>query len=234
MAINESHYCSCLTKGEVSEEAKALLRGHKAALLLGAKWPLGDTISIRFLGGDPQLQQRVRKATEEWTKLANLTFDFRTSGPTDVRIAFIQGNGSWSYLGTMCQRIVEPEPTMNFGWLTPDSEPDDVRRVVLHEFGHMLGLVHEHQNPKGGGIDWNRDAVIADLSGPPNNWDSDTIERNMFHKYDPKKLAMTDVDEESIMMYPIPRAWTRDGTSAGLNKQLSGKDKAFIETVYPR
>ena len=48
---------------------------------------------------------------------------------------------------------------MNYGWLTPESAQDEVRRVVLHEFGHALGLIHEHQNPKGGGIEWNRDAV---------------------------------------------------------------------------
>ena len=51
--------------------------------------------------------------------------------------------------------------------------------MILHEFGHALGLIHEHQNPIQA-IDWNKPAVIADLSGPPNNWDRDTIEHNMF------------------------------------------------------
>jgi hypothetical protein len=37
---------------------------------------------------------------------------------------------------------------------------------------------HEHQNPDTP-IDWNRVAVIADLSGPPNNWDEATIESNI-------------------------------------------------------
>jgi hypothetical protein len=38
-------------------------------------------------------------------------------------------------------------------------------------------LQHEHQNPSGG-IQWNREAVIADLSGPPNNWKIEMIENN--------------------------------------------------------
>ena len=178
MSVNERHYCMCVTPGDLSEEDKARLRSHKAALLKGAKWGVGDSITVRFLEDGAkrfgaratELQDRVKKVALEWTKLANLTLDFRNSGSTDIRIAFQDGNGSWSYLGTMCRRIDEPEPTMNYGWLTPDSPEDELRRVVLHEFGHALGLIHEHQNPKGG-INWNRDAVIADLSGPPNNWD---------------------------------------------------------------
>jgi len=232
MAVNESYYCMCITEGALSAEDQQRLAGHKAALLKSAKWTVGSVITVRFLEGAPELQQRVRKVAEEWTKLANLTLNFRASGPTDIRIAFQQGNGSWSYLGRICRQIPEPQPTMNYGWLTPTSPEDELRRVVLHEFGHALGLIHEHQNPKGGGIDWNRDAVIRDLSGPPNNWDAATIENNMFKKY--TGVTATDVDPNSIMMYPIPLAWTRDGTSAGLNGKLSEKDEKFIRENYPK
>lgn len=232
MDANQTHYCMCPTVGQLSAEEQQRLAGHKAALLSSAKWTVGEVITVRFLEGAPELQRRVREVAEEWTKLANLTLDFRNAGPTDIRIAFSQGDGSWSYLGKMCREIDEPKPTMNYGWLTPDSPDDEVRRVVLHEFGHALGLIHEHQNPKGGGIDWNRAAVISDLSGPPNNWDEATIENNMFKKY--SDVIATGVDPLSIMMYPIPLAWTRDGTSAGLNGKLSDNDKAFIATNYPR
>ena len=121
---------------------------------------------------------------------------------------------------------------MNFGWLTANSTDDELRRVVLHEFGHALGLIHEHQNPNRA-IKWNRAAVIADLSGPPNNWDEATIDNNMFKKYDSASLTSTPTDATSIMMYPIPAAWTLDGFSAGLNSGLSGIDKEFIRLAYP-
>jgi serralysin len=234
MAINENQYCMCITEGPLSPEDQQRLAGHKAALLKDAKWTVGSVVTVRFLEGAADLKQRVRKVAEEWTKLANLTLDFRDNGPTDIRIAFKQGNGSWSYLGRMCRHIPEPQPTMNYGWLTPTSPDNELRRVVLHEFGHALGLIHEHQNPKDGGIDWNRDAVIADLSGPPNNWDLATIENNMFKKYAKGQVAATNVDPQSIMMYPIPRSWTRDGTSAALNSELSAKDKTFIAENYPK
>ena len=37
------------------------------------------------------------------------------------------------------------QATMNLGWQDEG--------VVLHEFGHTLGFIHEHQNPEGG-IQW--------------------------------------------------------------------------------
>ena len=109
---------------------------------------------------------------------------------------------------------------------------DAVRRVVLHEFGHALGLIHEHQNPDKP-ISWNREAVIAALSGPPNNWDPATIENNIFKRYDPADLSTTPTDPDSIMMYPIPATWTTDGFSVGLNSGLSATDREFIAGAYP-
>lgn len=234
MTVNENHFCTCLTAGDLSQEDQKALMGHKAALLKDAKWPVGSVITLRFLEGAPELQARVRKVAEEWTRLANLTFDWRADGRTDIRIAFKQGNGSWSYLGKQCRLIPEPKPTMNYGWLTPTSNDDELRRVVLHEFGHALGLIHEHQNPKNGGIAWNKAAVVNDLKGPPNNWDEATIENNMFKKYEVGAIIGTPPDPTSIMMYPIPRAWTKDGTQAGLNGELSQKDRDFIKTAYPK
>ena len=33
------------------------------------------------------------------------------------------------------------------------------RPTVLHEFGHALGLIHEHQSPFKGGFEWDREEV---------------------------------------------------------------------------
>jgi serralysin len=227
VTVNEQYFC--MTPG-----VRAPVHATRAALLKETRWEDGETIVVRFMEGDPGLQARVRNVAEEWTepKMANLTFNFITEGPADVRIAFIPGKGSWSYMGTVCRQIAPSEPTMNYGWLTASSSDDEVRRVVLHEFGHVLGLIHEHQNPLRP-IAWNRAAVIADLSGPPNNWDEQTIENNMFRKYDPATVEATDTDPHSIMMYPIPRAWTTDGFSVGFNSELSEKDRELIREAYP-
>jgi serralysin len=225
---NQQHYCVCPSIMKGAAEAAA---GRKAALLKDAKWQPGSNITIRFLGGSPALQARVRKVAEEWTRLAGLSFDFRVDGPTDIRIAFLSGNGSWSYLGTQCRQIPEPQPTMNYGWLEDATPESELRRVVLHEFGHALGMIHEHQNPQQP-IQWNRPAVRQDLAGAPNHWDDATIENNMFRKYE--NVEATAVDTKSIMMYPIPAAWTLDGTSADFNTELSQTDREFVATAYPR
>lgn len=33
---------------------------------------------------------------------------------------------------------------MHFGWLRDDTDDVEWRRVVVHEFGHALGAIHEH------------------------------------------------------------------------------------------
>lgn len=228
MSTNDKRYC-------IEISSKRRVDGRKAALLNASAWQSGATIKVAFLDGDPALQAKVRSAAKRWTAqgLANLTLDFVPDPRTAlIRIAFTPGDGSWSYIGTDCIGIPHPEPTMNYGWLTPQSSDTEIDEVVLHEFGHALGLIHEHQNPNGA-IQWNKPAVSADLSGPPNNWDPATIQHNIFDKYNVADVTATKVDKLSIMMYPIPAAWTLDGFSSGFNTDLSADDKSLIRQSYP-
>ncbi len=140
---NQNHYC-------VVVSTAAQRSNDKAALLNSTRWNTGDQIRVAFMEGDPDLQNRVKAVAQQWTApdMANLTFQFVEQGDAEIRIGFLEGDGSWSYLGTECRDIPADETTMNYGWLTPDSDDDELQRVVLHEFGHALGLIHEHQNPR--------------------------------------------------------------------------------------
>jgi hypothetical protein len=47
---------------------------------------------------------------------------------------------------------------MNYGWLLANTPDQEYSRVVLHEFGHALGAIHEHQHPAAG-IPWDKPKV---------------------------------------------------------------------------
>ena len=192
---------------------------------LGKTWINGSTLSIGFMGGTTEQHNIVRQFAPLWTEHANLKFEFSDSPNTDIRITF-EDDGAWSYIGTDAKRILSNEATMNFGWLD--------EAVVLHEFGHAIGLAHEHQNPAGG-IHWNEAAVIDSLSGPPNNWDTATIRHNVLSKYSHDQINGTEFDAKSIMLYSFPAAWTVDGFHSDENTTLSDIDKAFIagKKMYP-
>jgi serralysin len=207
----------------------------RMALELKNKWPKGSVVNVAFLDGVKSVQDKIKKVVKEWTGpgMANLTIVFvKDPNISDVRITF-KFPGSWSVIGTSCQNLSKTTASMNFGWLTPKSTAEEVRRVTLHEFGHALSLIHEHQNPVGS-IPWNKDAVIKDLSGPPNNWDAAKIQHNMFEIYAKDAVDATDVDPLSIMMYPIPKTWVTDPKFvAGTNTELSPTDKQKIHLLYP-
>ncbi len=106
--------------------------------------------------------------------------------------------------------------------------------TAAHEFGHAIGLAHEHQNPAGG-IEWNEAQVISDLSGPPNNWTEEQIRHNVLNKYSVDQIRGTDFDPDSIMLYFFPDSWVKNGEGTKDNDVLSALDTAFIASAeaYP-
>ncbi len=190
-------------------------------------WINGSTLNVRFLGGTDAERALVRQQAGWWTEHANLKFAFGDRPNSHIRIAFDTDDGAWSFIGTDCQHIPANQPTMNLGFMDGGT--------VAHEFGHAIGLAHEHSNPEGG-IEWKEEEVIRSLSGPPNNWDEDTIRHNVLHKYRVDQIKGTKFDPDSIMLYFFPGSWTRSGVGTKANEELSAMDKAFVagKEMYPR
>jgi hypothetical protein len=121
----------------------------------------------------------------------------------EIRIGFEQNAGSWSYVGRDAVDFdVAKNPqnrTMNFGW---DLTTPYGRDTALHEIGHAMGLIHEHQNPQAG-IVWNEEKVRRYFAGPPNNWKPQQIENNILNKIAPEAVQGSDWDKDSIMQYWI-------------------------------
>lgn len=187
-------------------------------------WQVGQKISYSFFHEvEEEIKEMVRASFARWMQYANLQF-VEVADQGMLRLSFYKNRGSWSYIGTDNLTIPFEQPTMNFGWLE-DSTFD-------HEIGHAIGLGHEHQNPNGG-IEWDVEAVVDDLSGPPNNWSYEQVKWNVLERYDKNITLGTEVDKDSIMMYPIPAHWTKDGFSAQGGDVISATDKAFVAYVYP-
>lgn len=212
-------------------EPDLLINESQLAIVTPKMWQAGRTLRVRFLGGSTKIQEKVIHYAQQWLQYANLGLSFGSDPNAEIRVAFVD-DGSWSNIGTDCLGVPMSQATVNFGWLTESTSDTEYSRVVVHEFGHALGCIHEHQNPAGN-IQWNKDAVYRYYEGPPNNWTKDQVDHNLFEKYASNITQFSQLDPQSIMMYPVPAEFTTNGFSVGMNTQLSVMDKSYIARWYP-
>lgn len=200
------------------------------AVSVSKRWRPGRILHIAFLEGAAELQQKVAFYAQQWTSYANITFLFDNRADAEIRITFQPGIGTKSYVGTdaLDKHIPPDQPTMNYDDLTANSSDYDFSYYVLHEFGHALGLVHEHQSPEAT-IQWNKAAVNKDFPGLS---DAD-LERNIFQRYKRSQTQYSKFDPHSIMVYRIPKTWTLNGIEIAENAVLSETDKQYIQKWYP-
>lgn len=207
----------------------------KAASVKAVQWQTGQTIRVKFLNGNNFVQSKVKQYAKQWEQYANIKLEFVSSNSSaNIKIGFKEGiyaddGGSWSYLGTDSNRQTQ---SMHFGWFNNNTSDTEFRRTTIHEFGHALGLIHEHQNPVAG-INWNKEVVYREYAGAPNFWSRAQVDNNLFRRYERNTTNFSTYDPESIMHYSIPARHTTDGFSVGNNTELSATDKSFIASIYP-
>jgi hypothetical protein len=208
----------------------------RMAVPMTKKWAPGTQLKCRFLEGSTKVKKKIEAVAHQWERHANIKFKFVASGPAEIRIALNKNDGSWSAVGRdalITAYFPLHQPTMNYGWLDETTPDDEFSRTVLHEFGHALGCIHEHQGPKFTRV-WNRAAVLRYFSGPPNYWTPEDIEHNVLSKYSPKGMIFSKYDPKSIMLYEFDAALFSDGLGpTNNNTQLSATDISMIRSLYP-
>jgi len=230
----------------------------KAAFSKKFLWPEGSVIKIYFMKEPPghlerqnaeQIKQgapdlQIDPLQEEVDKMdniidaiklilkkriepiVNLKFEYVESRSlADIRVDFNPDDGAWSYVGTDCKNseYSKDECTLNLGWF-------DVS-TTIHEFCHALGMIHEHQNPKGNTIKWNRLAVF-EWAESTQGWDKETTETNILDM--PKEeINGSDFDPMSIMLYFYPGNLTTNGKGTHQNLRMSALDVIWLNKMYP-
>jgi hypothetical protein len=221
----------------------------RAAFYTQKVWKKNSEISISFVG-DPSrislsssadetedpLQSQVENMNykdaikkiimERLQPLVNLKFTFLADNVNTalVRIDFDPNRGSWSLLGTDCIQS-KNGPTMNFAWF-------DVG-TVLHEFCHLLGMIHEHQNPRGEKIKWDSEKVY-NWAESTQGWDNKETDTNILNAYNIDHINGSDFDPLSIMLYFFPASLTTNGKGTKQNLRFSGIDVLWINKTYFR
>jgi hypothetical protein len=165
-----------------------------------------------------------------------------------IRIEFNPNGGSMSSLGIDCLEKPKNKRTINYSWF-------DVGNVI-HEFGHALGLIHEHQSPLEGGIkkdDWDQPQLI--------NYKRKDLLQMGIDPYDPAdgklkdKYFITNIysnytipevfaagfgfDKYSIMLYAFPNYVFKEGCQfhkTGIRKNMipSITDYIVLNKMYPQ
>src|SRR5512142_555802 len=141
MATSESKlYCSLPPRPARAAPPHLPPDRQRAILAGGLKWVNGTVLHYCFFTDGPwaiadDQQEVVRGAFKEWKDLGvGLSYEeVKSLSEAEVRIGYLDGDGSWSLVGRDVLTVKTTERTMNFGWdLTTPYGPTTTR----HESGH--------------------------------------------------------------------------------------------------
>lgn len=104
--------------------------------------------------------------------------------------------------------------------------------VILHEFGHAMGMFHEHQNPAPNNpIQWNKDQVYAHYV-TKQNWKKEAVDAQIINRRDKAKSLYTNWDQNSIMNYSIRPGFTAAPVQTFIGQEYSDGDKNWFKMKF--
>ncbi|MET0844718.1 MAG: M12 family metallopeptidase, partial [Pseudomonas sp.] len=148
----------------------------------------------------------------------------------DIRVDFqaLFDNGGSSKLGTDALTGSPHTPSMTLG--TNFSSPN-YEFTVIHEFGHALGLNHEHQHPDAE-IPWDREKTYAHMAAAY-DFSRAEVDANVFPFERSAGRTYTPYDRHSVMHYQVLNELTMGDWHQPANLHISEGDKSAMRTIYP-
>jgi hypothetical protein len=194
------------------------------------KWKAGTKLRVRFLDGDTTTRAFVMDVATEWTEGLTLGLSESSAAESELRVTFA-GTGVWSKVGK--QANIEPldKPTMGLAALLQSSDPAVRRAYVLHEFGHALGALHEHQRPDAP-LTWVRPAVYAYYLNMY-RWSESQVDQQVILPFQyGSVVSSSEFDRASVMMYPIHKEFTKERFVQPWNSELTKWDRQIMASMY--
>jgi serralysin len=216
-------------------------------------WMVDDVpvVKVCFFGGNQETRARIARIALEWKQAApGVPLDFgdvknprlcKAGEVNHVRVGFHnpEAAGYWSLMGKASVVIADQgEQSLNLEEFDTNPPPPEIfRQTVLHEFGHALGLGHEHQHfASQCDSEFNWPEIYKNLKQPPNGWDKEQVDAQMRAINTPDYLG-TEYDERSIMKYWFPPEYYKGGRRSTcyspINFDLSEGDKNLMRSLYP-
>ncbi len=179
------------------------------------------------------VQIKLLQVANQWSKYCNISFKpVEKLYQSQIRITFRKG-GYASAVGIECnERAYHNVPTMFLEGLDTMKDTQQFNRIVLHEFGHALGLEHELKKPSAK-IPWDSAAVYTYYK-TKYNWEKSDVDKNIFASLIVEK-RYEDFDSTSIMVYAVPSFLTKNHSySVSWPRGLSSTDIKGIGEWYPK
>ena len=195
-------------------------------------WDQNQELKVLFLEGKQKDIKRVKEVAAQWNQFMNLKLSFYDIGTlsveeADIKVSLDRNTCDWknqSIVGR-ASKTYNHGPSLCLGSLKKDS-------TILHEFGHALGLKHEHLHP--GSYDL-LDGDIIDLCMRKNaakEWTREKCEQN--YASDPSSI-FAEYDKNSVMHYSFDE-WmykSKEDYLPGTLPILSLGDRIGINELYP-
>lgn len=200
-------------------------------LLRRAYWVNGTVITVGFLDGEKEVQDKVVKYANEFFHYApgvKLRFVSNTDDAM-VRVSF-KGAFSWSAVGRDHLTATPGTPTMTLGNIHRASSDQVIRALVHHEFAHLLGMGHASP-PNAQAIKWKRERIVQFFSTAINDASGPAAAERFIERY--SAPASEGPRGDKVLGLAIPKDFTQDGFHTEIQAAVSDQEKAWLSRFYP-